>query len=426
MKKWSIYLLVALLSLTLVGGAAAVYAQQRGTPPQPMEAADEPAAAPPAQEEPFAPQEELDAHPRPLRGLQRLRGEVTAVHEGRLSVLTRNGQAVEVNVHSGTRIWLVEAQRLGSLEEIQAGDEVLVEGCRCGESSLGATRIAVGPEGDEVHGRVTAVEGSTIQLENQEGRATVLTSAETEFRLGREAAGLEEVSEGLFLAAFGELQSDGSLSAELVILRPPPTPPARNVRGEVTAVSATGLTMSVQPPRETDAAPMSVQVNVTDETQIWLVESERQGSLNDVQIGDRVLVRGRRAEESTQDAPTVDARHIAVGPDGDEVHGRVSAIDGSTLTLRHPEGEVTVHTGADTAFRRGREAAALEDVREGVFIVAFGELQADGSLDADQIILQRAPPPGPERGPEGSRGDPPLAGAAADPVPEARHSSQTS
>jgi hypothetical protein len=425
MNKWSIYLLVALLSLTLVGGAV-VYAQQRDTPPQPMEAADEPAADPPAPEEPFSPQEELDAHPGPLRGLHGLRGEVTAVYESGLSLLTRSGQAVEVNVHSGTRIWLVETQRQGSLDEIQVGDELLVEGCRCGESSLGATRIVVGPEGDEVHGRVTAVEGSTIQLENQAGTATVLTAADTEFRLGREPAGLEDVSEGAFLAAFGQLQPDGSLSAELVILRPPPIPPARNVRGEVTAVSATGLTMSIQPRPETDAAPLSVQVNVTDETQIWLIESERRGSLDDVQVGDRVLVRGRRAEGSTQDAPAMQAMHIAVGPDGDEVHGRVTAIDGSTLTLENRDGTVTVHTDAETSFRRGRQAAALEDVREGVFMVAFGEQQADGSLDADQVAIRRAPPPRPQSGPEGSRGDLPLAGAAAVPVPDARHSNQSS
>ena len=417
MKKWSIYVLVALLGLTLAGGAAAVYAQQRGTSPQPMDAADEPAADQPAPEGPFSPQEELDAHHRPPHSL---RGEVTAVHESGFSLLTRNGRAVEVNVHSGTHIWLVETQNQGSLNDIQVGDEVLVQGCRCGETTIGATRIVVGPEGDEVHGRVTAVEGSTIQLENQDGTATVLTTADTEYRLGHEPAGLEDVTEGLFLVAFGQLQADGSLSAELVIMRPPQTPPARNVRGEVTAVSATGLTISVRPRPDADAAPVTVQVNVTAETQIWLVETERRGSLDDVQVGDRVLVRGTRAEGSTQDAPVMDAPAmqamlVAVGPDGDEVHGRVTAIDGGTLTLENHDGTFTVRTDADTSFRIGRQAAALEDVSEGDAIVAFGELQDDGSLDADQVTLQR--------GPKGSRDEPPPAGAAAAPVPDARASS---
>jgi hypothetical protein len=65
-----------------------------------------------------------------------------------------------------------------------------------------------------------------------------------------------------------------------------------------------------------DQAPISVQVNASDETKIWLVESESQGSLADIKVGDKVVVRGTRAEGSTKGAPAVDAKHIAVGPRG--------------------------------------------------------------------------------------------------------------
>jgi hypothetical protein len=404
----------------LVGGTAVVYAQQGGTPPESL-AADEPPLldAPPLDE--LHPQQ---SHPRPPRALH---GEVTAVHEAGFSLLTRGEQTVEVNVHSGTKVWLVETQSQGSLEEIQVGDDVRVEGCRCGESSVGARLVVVGPDGDEAHGRVTAVEGTTIQLKGPEGTATVHTDADTEFRLGRKEAGLEDVTEGAFLAAFGKAQADGSLAAEWVIVRPDaPATPVRNARGEVTAVRATGLTMSVQPPPDAEGELLSVQVNVSEETKVWLVEDERQGSLDDVEVGDRIVVRCTRGEESTEAAPVLDARHIAVGPDGDEVHGRVVAVEGVTMTLENREGRVTVQTDGETSFRKGREVAALEDVTEGTVIVAFGALQADGSLDADQVYIQRGPPRGPGARPEGELEGPPPAGPGSGPMPDTRRGEKQS
>ena len=50
---------------------------------------------------------------------------------------------------------------------------------------------------------------------------------------------------------------------------------------------------------------------VDDEPPVLRVKQDADG-LVQVQVGDRVLVRGRRAEGSTQDAPIMDARHVAV------------------------------------------------------------------------------------------------------------------
>ena len=432
MKKWLVYLLVVLMGLILVG-TAVVYAQQDETPPKPLEAGEPPQFDPPLLDERHPQQ----PHPRPPRAL---RGEVTAVHETGLSLLTRNKKSVEVNVHSGTKIWLVETQSQGSLADIHVGDNVRVEGCRCGETSIGASRIQVGPEGDEIHGRVTAVESATIQLGSPEGTATVHTDGDTKFRLGREASGLEDVTEGTLLAAFGQTQSDGSLNAALVIVQSnPPKTPVRNVCGEVTAVSASGLTMSVRRRSDADVTPVSVQVNVTGELEVWLVESGSQGSLADIEVGDQVVVRGTRADKSTADAPAMDARYIAVGPDGDEVHGRVLSVDGTTLILQNREGQVTLRTNVDTSFRHGRAATALEDVTEGTVLVAFGELQADGSLDADQIYIRRGPPPPPDADadigsgrlgeseePRGGTDGPPPSGAGSAPMSDRRRSARQS
>ena len=209
--------------------------------------------------------------------------------------------------------------------------------------------------------------------------------------------------------------SDGSLIDESH-----PHPP-RGLRGEVTARGADSLTLLVRD-------DVSVQVNVGEDTKVWLVETESQGSLADIAVGDKVLVRGRRAESSDPEAPAVDARLIAVAPDGDETHGRVTAVEGGVITLatRQPDGpaedpaagEATVITDGDTRFRVGRQEGTLADVTEGKFVVAVGETQSDGSLLARLVIVhpkrdggnqepRGGPPPGSTPGGQPPQGPPP-------------------
>jgi hypothetical protein len=316
-------------------------------------------------------------------------------------------------VDQETKVWLVETQSAGSLGDIEVGDRVLVRGRRAEgstpEAPIADSRaIVVAPDGDEVHGQVTGVEGNVITLatrqpvghgsEEPEGVARVATTGETEFRLGRQPAGLEDVTEGKYIVAFGEAQEDGSLLAALVVIDnrpPPPARPLRGLRGEVTAVSDTGLTLLTR-------NDVSVRVNVDQETKVWLVETQSAGSLGNIEAGDRVLVRGRRAEGSTLEAPVADARVIVVGPAGDRVHGRVTGVAGNVITLatRRPEGEITVVTDGETEFRRCAlrrrcHTGSLEDVTEGRFVVAFGEAQDDGdpqaSLQAGLVFISARP-----------------------------------
>jgi len=178
----------------------------------------------------------------------------------------------------------------------------------------------------------------------------------------------------------------------------------RALRGEVTAVSATGLTVLTR-------LEMSVQVNVSDDTKIWLVETQAQGSLEDIEVGDHIFAQGRRAKDSadTDDVPAMDARRIVVAPRGDEVHGRVTAVENGVIALatrppESPEGEVaeaTVLTNDDTTFRLGRQEGSLDDVTVGKRLVAFGETQSDGSLLARLVYLHPAPPLRPGAGGQG-------------------------
>ncbi len=152
----------------------------------------------------------------------------------------------------------------------------------------------------------------------------------------------------------------------------------RGAGGEVTAVGTDSLTIQ-------NRNGESVTVNVDDDTTIQLVESQTEGSLSDIAVGDNVKVRGQRNDDGS-----VDARAIVVAPDGDKAGGQVTAVDGSTITVEGRDGETTTITvDGDTEYRLGRdgETGSLADITTDSKIRAYGELQDDGSLDADLIFI---------------------------------------
>jgi len=146
-------------------------------------------------------------------------GEVTAVSADSITILNRNEDSVVVNVDENTTVRLAATQSEGTLSDIAVGDTVRVRGRRGDEGTVNARSITVQPDGDKVGGRVTAVDGSTISLENRDGTASVSTDGSTVFYLNGEAASIADVTEGNRVVAYGVTQADGSVSATLVLIR---------------------------------------------------------------------------------------------------------------------------------------------------------------------------------------------------------------
>ena len=150
-------------------------------------------------------------------------GEVTAIGDSSLTLATPNGDSLTVNVSDETVVRLVESQSDGSLSDIEVGDHIRVAGQRNDDGSVEAQAIMVAPDGDMAGGRVTAVDGNTITVQNRDDETTtIITSDSTEFRLGPdgETGSIADVTTDTGVRAFGELQEDGSLNARLVFVGP--------------------------------------------------------------------------------------------------------------------------------------------------------------------------------------------------------------
>ena len=168
------------------------------------------------------------------------------------------------------------------------------------------------------------------------------------------------------------------------------------VGGEVTAVDDNSLTIE-------NRNGESVTINITGDTQVMIAETQSEGSLDDIQVGSNVRVMGRPNEENGP----IEARNILVLPAGDMAGGRVTTVEGSTITAENPkDGTVTIVANDSTQFRLGKDGeGSLADVTTDKGVMAFGEIQEDGSLTARIVFIHEGPGPGGDHGPrEGHAG----------------------
>lgn len=141
-------------------------------------------------------------------------------------------------------------------------------------------------------------------------------------------------------------------------------------------------------------------------------------TLSDLSVGDEIGFQQTREADGSY---TIDA--VAVIPP--HAGGAVTAISGSTITVTQRDGSAaTIKVTSATTFNvAGNDATALADVKVGMFLVAEGTKNTDGSLTATQV---RAADPGSMpgrdgfgRGGHGPSGDDDTPDATTDATPDA-------
>lgn len=74
------------------------------------------------------------------------------------------------------------------------------------------------------------------------------------------------------------------------------------------------------------------------------------------------------------------------GPGGRGAGGEVTAIEGVTIQVKNPRGEMAIVTGEDTEFTINGEAGSLADIEVGMFVHAQGEADDDGTFTASRVF----------------------------------------
>jgi hypothetical protein len=80
------------------------------------------------------------------------------------------------------------------------------------------------------------------------------------------------------------------------------------------------------------------------------------------------------------------------GTAGNLIGGRVTAVNGYTISGENLEGKVSIVTDASTKFTVNEQTGSLTSVTAGKFVTATGQKQADGSWLATQVIISDTPP----------------------------------
>ncbi len=138
---------------------------------------------------------------------------VTAISSSNISLETVDGWSRTITVDADTTY-----SRSGdeiALGDLAVGDEIAFRQTLEDDGSWTIDAIAVIPP--HVGGEVTAVDGSTITVEQRDGTsATITVTDATEYQVNGDDATLADVEVGMKLVAEGTENADGSLTASEV------------------------------------------------------------------------------------------------------------------------------------------------------------------------------------------------------------------
>ncbi len=321
----------------------------------------------------------------------RVYGLLESVDGETLTLATPVG-AVTLVTDSNTRFRVPGAENAG-LDDLSPGDALAASGWWEQEGStfhaFGVLRL----ESDRalpLAGKLTGISGDTLTVETRRGSATVRVSGETRYRVPDvEQPGLADLEAGMRVTVKGTLAPDGSLLAQMVAV-PHVGPRQGRLQGEVTAVAGDTLTIRTGRGRE-------IEVLTGAETEFH-VPGVQDPSIADLQVGDRVSGEGQVGDDGSVQATLV----MVMPEDAARLSGRVTAVEGTTLVLDTPGGQVNVLTDSDTVVRiPGVEAPALGEIQVGAQVKAVGSWEDGDTFHAIAVSEaggRRAGQPGDARG----------------------------
>jgi hypothetical protein len=311
-----------------------------------------------------------------------LRGTVASIEGTALVISTSQGERSVLTDEDTT--FRVPGVEMATLDDVAVGDHVVVHARPAEDSTLLARVVAVVPVGQEgdiaLRGLVTAVEDTTLTVRTRRGEIAVLADEQTLFRVpGVEDPTIADVQAGQVVLVLGRPEGDESFRAAAVTVVPRGVVVRRHtVHGKVTAVGERTLTVDT---------PRGEQFVFVDENTRLRMPGVEDPDFADITPGTWIVAVGSRNEDGSLQARLIVA--ISERLQRHSLRGRVTAVEGSVLTIEARRGQVQVLTDEKTRYwvALGMEQISLEDIAVGDKVIAFGRRTEDGDALAVAIIV---------------------------------------
>lgn len=220
--------------------------------------------------------------------LTEVQGEVTAVSADSITVKTRSGDEVTFVVNADTIVRIDD--RTAAIGDVRVGDHVEIDATSAG-TTLTAVRIKVENEDDrfvEVKGTISDIAGSVLTVQTKKGPVTVSLTSTTTFRGGLAS----DLAVGTVVDITARRNADGSLEALNVEIeggRDDVNNRLVEIKGSITAVDSSSITVSTRTGSMTAAIDASTVVQNGDKT----------GTVGDLKTGQRVEIKAQRNPDNT-------------------------------------------------------------------------------------------------------------------------------
>ena len=250
------------------------------------------------------------------------------------------------------------------LADLKAGDKVRLhmERQTDGTEKISSVNVVL----PKVDGVVASATTAALSVTGKDGAATsVALTANTIFTKFGATANASAVAVGDKIHAEGQLDASGKFTALTVKIAAPKS------NGEVTAVSGNAITLAEKGTTKT--------VTVTSAT--TYKRAGQAAALTDVAVGSRLHTEGTVAADGSFTA-------VVVKIELPKVHGDVTAVSGSTITVTDKDQTRTFTVTGKTVFTKGSASATLGDVVIGVHVDAEGTASSAGAITALAVKIR--------------------------------------
>gem|GEM_PF-745632 len=126
--------------------------------------------------------------------------------------------------------------------------------------------------------------------------------------------------------------------------------------------------------------PNGTVVTITTTASTQYTREGQSVSRSALKAGDEIHVAGQRQSNGSITATRVDIELPHAG-------GTVAAVSNGTITVKDRQGSRVIHTSASTTFIQAGQKVSLSAITTGDVVMAEGTLNADGSLNAQSVMI---------------------------------------